>query len=185
MSTAHQVSPLDAIADTWRCTCSEVFRSESGFAICPADPDRARYDAPMDETTLIEPGAPIALPPPRGRWRRRRPADDVADDPPAEIVPAPDPAALCEWGHAELGRLTTMAELIGQYGRRWRARSNRLRAQGDSPAATATADTIDDMLADLGAIMARPGRKGPHADHLLAAQWHLNMYVGAQRGPRR
>jgi hypothetical protein len=31
----HRVHPLDAYPDSWRCTCNKIFRSDSGYAICP------------------------------------------------------------------------------------------------------------------------------------------------------
>lgn len=31
----HRVHPLDAYPDSWRCVCNEIFRSDSGYAICP------------------------------------------------------------------------------------------------------------------------------------------------------
>lgn len=31
----HRVAPLDAYPDSWRCSCGEIFRSESGFSVCP------------------------------------------------------------------------------------------------------------------------------------------------------
>jgi hypothetical protein len=31
----HRVHPLDAHPDSWRCVCNEIFRSDSGYAICP------------------------------------------------------------------------------------------------------------------------------------------------------
>lgn len=37
MSSAHTVKPLDAHDGTWRCSCGEVFISDTGFARCPHD----------------------------------------------------------------------------------------------------------------------------------------------------
>ena len=31
----HIAMPLDAYPDSWRCICGEIFRSDSGWAVCP------------------------------------------------------------------------------------------------------------------------------------------------------
>ena len=33
----HEVRPYDGMQDAWHCTCGAVFKSESGYAVCPAD----------------------------------------------------------------------------------------------------------------------------------------------------
>jgi hypothetical protein len=113
-------------------------------------------------------------------------------------APAPaetaNPDALCQWGHVELGRLTKLATQLGHYGQRWRARAQSCyrRAaeyeQAGNPVAAAEQYTagavMEDMLGELAEIMGRPGRRGPHADHLLAAQWHLNQFVAVTRQGR-
>ena len=91
---------------------------------------------------------------------------------------APPADALCGWAHVELARLTTAAGLLGRFGRRWKARADGCRSRGERERAA----VIDDMLGELAEILARPGRgAGSHADHLTAAQWHLNRYVAATR----
>lgn len=112
---------------------------------------------------------------------------------PTEPSPAISPDGLCAWGHVELGRLTTLEDQLSRLSQRWRNRAKQLDTQaakteaaGDhtaSAAADAAAGAIEALLAEIGELMARPGRKGPHANHLYAAQWHLTQVVAAQRRP--
>ena len=118
---------------------------------------------------------------------------DPAAAAPTEPSPAISPDGLCAWGHVELGRLTTLEDPLGRFCDRWR---NRARQLGDQAAAAdaagdrmaswgadAAAGAIENMLGEIGELMARPGRKGPHANHLFATQWHLKMYIAATRRP--
>jgi hypothetical protein len=97
-----------------------------------------------------------------------------------EPIPV-DPNALCGWAHAELGRLTKMSELLGQFGRRWKARAAACRDRGEHD----RAKVIEDMLGEMAEIMSRSGRAGPHADHLRAAQFHIAAYITATRPAAR
>jgi hypothetical protein len=37
---SHKVFPVDSYEDTFKCECGEVFRSSSGYAICPMEKRR-------------------------------------------------------------------------------------------------------------------------------------------------